>query len=92
VKGNIDKFVARWRLRPISAKQTLVKLELLVDPGLPLPSSYVTKGLAYAADKGVTAVRDYAEGRKKLPKNKNRKKAKLAKKQGRKQTAKNSQR
>jgi len=79
VKGNIDQFVARWRLRPLDAKRTLVKLELLVDPGLPLPSAYVTKGLAYAADKGVTAVRDYAEGRKRLPKSSKRKKSKTPK-------------
>lgn len=93
VKGNVDQFVARWRLRPIDEKRTLVKLELLVDPGLPLPDAYVTKSLAYAADKGVTAVRDYAEGRKKLPKKPKRKKAKLAKKKkSATHTAKNVQR
>jgi hypothetical protein len=40
-----------------------VKLELLVDPKLPLPGSAVTPELQYAADKAVTAVRDKAENK-----------------------------
>jgi ribosome-associated toxin RatA of RatAB toxin-antitoxin module len=61
VKGNVDDFVAVWRLRPTEDGGTVVKMELLVDPKLPLPNSMVTGELKYAADKAVTAVRDRLE-------------------------------
>ena len=61
VKGNVDDFVAVWRLRPTEDGRTVLKLELLVDPKLPLPNSMVTGELKYAADKAVTAVRDRVE-------------------------------
>src|SRR5262249_41999824 len=60
-KGNVDDFRAIWRLRPIDEKHTVVKLEILVDPKMPLPPKMVTPELSYAADKAVTAVRDRAE-------------------------------
>ena len=62
VKGNVDDFVAVWRLRPTEdGGGTVLKLELLVDPKLPLPNSMVTGELKYAADLAVTAVRDRLE-------------------------------
>ena len=60
-KGNVDDFRAVWRLRAVDENRTVLKLEILVDPKLPLPASMVTPELAYAADKAVTAVRDRAE-------------------------------
>lgn len=62
-RGNVDDFRAVWRLRAVDDTHTIVKLELLVDPKLPLPGSAVTPELQYAADKAVTAVRDKAENR-----------------------------
>jgi hypothetical protein len=62
-RGNVDDFRAVWRLRAIDATHTIVKLEVLVDPKLPLPSSMVTPELKYAADKAVTAVRDESQKR-----------------------------
>lgn len=62
-RGNVDDFRAVWRLRAVDDTHTIVKLELLVDPKLPLPGSAVTPELQYAADKAVTAVRDKAESR-----------------------------
>jgi ribosome-associated toxin RatA of RatAB toxin-antitoxin module len=61
VKGNVDDFAAVWRLRPTEDGRTVLKLELLVDPTMPLPNSMVTGELKYAADKAVTAVRDRLE-------------------------------
>ena len=43
---------------------TIVKLELLVDPKLPIPGPMLTPELQSAADKAVTAVRDRAENPK----------------------------
>jgi ribosome-associated toxin RatA of RatAB toxin-antitoxin module len=63
-RGNVDDFRAVWRLRAVDATHTIVKLELLVDPKLPLPGSVVTPELQYAADKAVTGVRDRAENPK----------------------------
>jgi len=60
-KGNVDDFRAIWRLRPVDETHTIVKLEILVDPKMPVPASMVTPELSYAADKAVTAVRDRAE-------------------------------
>lgn len=62
-KGNVDDFRAVWRLRSIDDDHTVVKLEILVDPKIPVPASMITPELSYAADKAVTAVRDRAEGR-----------------------------
>jgi ribosome-associated toxin RatA of RatAB toxin-antitoxin module len=66
MKGNVDDFRAVWRLRAVDDKRTMVKLELFVDPDLPVPTALIEKGLTIAADKGVTAIRDFAEGRKRL--------------------------
>lgn len=63
-RGNVDDFRAVWRLRAVDDTHTIVKLELLVDPKLPLPGHLVTPELQYAADKAVTAVRDRAENPK----------------------------
>ena len=63
-RGNVDDFRAVWRLRAVDDTHTVVKLELLVDPKLPIPGSLVTPELSYAADKAVTAVRDRAENPK----------------------------
>ncbi len=60
-RGNVDDFRAVWRLRAVDAEHTIVRLEVLVDPKLPLPSSMITPELRYAADKAVTAVRDESQ-------------------------------
>lgn len=63
VKGNVDAFRSVWRLRKVDEKTTILKLELLVDPKLPVPSSLITPELQYAADTAVTGVRDEAHRR-----------------------------
>lgn len=61
LRGNVDDFRAVWRLRAVDAEHTIVKLELLVDPSLPVPSSLVTPELTAASDSAVTGVRKQAE-------------------------------
>jgi ribosome-associated toxin RatA of RatAB toxin-antitoxin module len=60
LRGNVDDLHMVWRMRPVDATHTVLKLDILVDPTLPVPSALVTPELSYAADKAVTAVRDKA--------------------------------
>ncbi|MCC6557634.1 MAG: hypothetical protein IT372_32170 [Polyangiaceae bacterium] len=60
-RGNVADFRSVWRLRAVDADHTVLKLEILVDPNIPVPSSLVTKQLRIAAEKGVTGVRDRAQ-------------------------------
>ena len=60
-RGNVDDFRATWKLRAVDGDKTIVKLEILVDPKMPVPSSVVTPELCTAADKAVTGVREQAE-------------------------------
>jgi ribosome-associated toxin RatA of RatAB toxin-antitoxin module len=61
LRGNVDDFRAVWRLRAVDAENTIVKLELLVDPSLPAPASLVTPELCTASENAVTGVRKQAE-------------------------------
>lgn len=62
-QGNVRDLRAIWHLQPIDEGRTLLKLELLIVPKLPLPASVITPELEYAADQAVTASRDRAETR-----------------------------
>jgi ribosome-associated toxin RatA of RatAB toxin-antitoxin module len=62
VKGNLDAWYGAWMLEPASPTRTSVWLEMFVDPQVPMPDSWITPELEWAADKGVTAVRALAEG------------------------------
>lgn len=64
-QGNVRDLRAIWHLQPIDEGRTLLKLELLIVPKLPLPASVITPELEYAADQAVTASRDRAETRAK---------------------------
>jgi hypothetical protein len=61
LRGNVDDFRAVWRLRAVDAENTIVKLELLVDPSLPAPASLVTPELCTASENAVTGVRKESE-------------------------------
>lgn len=62
-QGNVDELRAVWHLTPIDPDRTLVKLELLIVPTLPVPGSLVTPELEYASDQAVSATRDRTEAR-----------------------------
>lgn len=64
-QGNVRDLRAVWHLHPIDENRTLLKLELLIVPKLPLPASVVTPELEYAAAQAVTASRERAETRAK---------------------------
>lgn len=59
--GNIDDFRAVWHIRPLDEQRTLLRLELLIVPKLPLPHSLITTALEESAQDGVRACRSRAE-------------------------------
>ena len=61
--GNVSDFRAVWHLRPADDTHTVLKLELLINPKLPVPGSVVTPELEYASDQAVTATRNRAEAK-----------------------------
>jgi hypothetical protein len=62
-QANVDDLRATWRLYPIDANRTLLKLEFLVVPSLPLPGAMITPQLAESSEDAVRACRDRAEAR-----------------------------
>jgi ribosome-associated toxin RatA of RatAB toxin-antitoxin module len=60
-QANVDELRATWKLQPIDAHRTLLKLEFLVVPSLPLPGSMITPQLEESAEDAVRACRDRAE-------------------------------
>jgi ribosome-associated toxin RatA of RatAB toxin-antitoxin module len=61
VKGNLDGWWGTWKLTPCGDDCTVLRLEMFVDPSLPVPPEAVSEELEWAADKAVTAVRDVVE-------------------------------
>ncbi len=61
IKGNLEIWQGVWKLEPVGKDQTILRIEMLIDVKLPVPDEWVTPELMWAADKGVTAVRDMAE-------------------------------
>jgi ribosome-associated toxin RatA of RatAB toxin-antitoxin module len=60
-QGNVDDLRSVWHLVPVDDTHTILKLELLIVPKVPVPGSVVTGELEYAADKAVSSARDKAE-------------------------------
>ncbi|MCA9530939.1 MAG: hypothetical protein KC543_12445 [Myxococcales bacterium] len=57
-RGNLDHFVARFEVTPLDGgARALVRFRILVDPGLPLPSSVFTNENVKAARKTIAALR-----------------------------------
>jgi ribosome-associated toxin RatA of RatAB toxin-antitoxin module len=59
--ANIDDLRATWHVYQVDEEHTVLKLELLLVPRLPLPASLITSQLAESADDAVRACRDRAE-------------------------------
>ena len=57
VEGNMDTMLARWEVTPIDANRTLVAFQLLMDPKLPLPDSFVSSENEIATKKTLRALR-----------------------------------
>jgi len=55
--GNMDAMLARWEVTPIDANRTLVAFQLLMDPKLPLPDSFVSSENEIATKKTIKALR-----------------------------------
>lgn len=69
VKGNLDGFHAQWKMYPCGTKRTVIRLELFLDPQVPVPADVITRELEWASDKAVTAVRDMVECNRSTVKN-----------------------
>jgi ribosome-associated toxin RatA of RatAB toxin-antitoxin module len=66
LEGNIDAFVAAWRLEPTEdGERTRVAFTIFVDPDLPLPSALISRENERAARRTIEALRTHLEG--KLP-------------------------
>jgi ribosome-associated toxin RatA of RatAB toxin-antitoxin module len=66
LEGNIDAFLAEWRLIPSEdGSTTHVAFRIFVDPDLPLPSSLISRENERAARKSIEALRSHLE--RKLP-------------------------
>jgi ribosome-associated toxin RatA of RatAB toxin-antitoxin module len=63
VDGNVKEFKAIWRLKPVSAEETELSLELYVRPGIPIPSSLLNDENVKNAGRAVDAMRGHIEGR-----------------------------
>jgi ribosome-associated toxin RatA of RatAB toxin-antitoxin module len=59
--ANLDDLRATWHFYAVDDDHTILKLELLLVPRLPLPASLITSQLAESAEDAVRACRDRAE-------------------------------
>ena len=66
LEGNIDAFVATWRLEPTEdGERTHVAFTIFVDPDLRLPSALISRENERAARRSIEALRTHLE--RKLP-------------------------
>lgn len=63
-KGNVDHFEAHWEVTPVDANTTLVAFEIVVDPDLPLPSSFISSENQKSARMTLRALRERVTGLK----------------------------
>jgi hypothetical protein len=59
--ANVDDLRAIWRLYPIDANRTVLGLELLMVPSLPLPGAMITRELEDSSEDAVRACRTRVE-------------------------------
>jgi hypothetical protein len=63
-KGNIDDAVLVWTLHAAGPGWTVLKFDLLLNPGLPAPQSLIDEQLRDSALDAVNAIHDRAQGSK----------------------------
>jgi ribosome-associated toxin RatA of RatAB toxin-antitoxin module len=61
--SNLEDFRATWRLYAVDDNHTVLKLELLMVPSLPLPGSMITPQLEESSEDAIRACRERAEAR-----------------------------
>lgn len=65
MSGNMNAMEAVWELTPVDATRTMVAFQLVMDPKLPLPDSFVTNENVKAAKKTIKALRSVVAERRK---------------------------
>ena len=65
-KGNIDDSAAVWTLRPAGADWTVLKFDVLLNPGVPAPQSLIDEQLRDSAMDVVNSIHDRVQGTKEI--------------------------
>jgi hypothetical protein len=65
-QGNIKDSVLLWTVHPIDSEFTVLKLDFLLRPGVPLPQSLVDEQLRDSAMDAVNSLHDRAQGSKEI--------------------------
>jgi hypothetical protein len=63
-KGNVDDMQVMWTMRALNDEWTVLKLDMLLKPGLPVPQSSIDEELRDSARYAVDSVHDRAQGSK----------------------------
>ena len=64
VKGNVDLMSARWEVTPLENGTTNVVFQLILDPGVPVPTSTINYFGAKATKQTIQALRLKLTGKK----------------------------
>jgi len=65
-KGNIDDSAAMWTMRPAGPDWTVLKFDVLLNPGVPAPQSLIDEQLRDSAMDVVNSIHDRAQGTKEI--------------------------
>ncbi len=63
-KGNVEDMHVMWTMRALSDECTVLKLDMLLKPGLPAPQSAIDEELRDSARYAVDSIHDRAQGNK----------------------------
>jgi hypothetical protein len=61
-KGNVEDMHVMWTMRALSDEWTVLKLDMLLKPGLPVPQSAIDEELRDSARYAVDSIHDGAQG------------------------------
>jgi hypothetical protein len=61
ITGSVRSFKASWQLESVSASETRLTIESLVEPDLPLPSSLINDGSLDGAGESILCLKRRAE-------------------------------
>ena len=63
-KGNIDNSAVIWTMHPVGDGWTVLKFDVLLNPGLPAPQSLIDEQLRDSAMDAVKSIHDRVQGSK----------------------------